>query len=274
MSTVWRSVRSSVHLGIAVAMASILVACGGGSGARPSTTESRSLAARSGLVGRWAHFDVVAYEDATMKTLILSYGYTDFSLEGDELRESELFCHSEQVSDQPISTFISDEATQAILPRSTVPRLTETPDGLRVMRPATPTAVGIRLDDPATESLPTDPDDPRVVDDDGDGRPGITVHVRVSDALEGEIYIARREIFAYDMTQTSADSLDGTVQDDSEQLVIGTSDPVFAVATEWVQHPDPSKSPISLRRVGVDWDCNRMITDRNQLFGEIPTIDW
>ena len=66
------------------------------------------------------------------------------------------------------------------------------PGAWSVTRPATPTPVGIRLDDPANDVLPTDPTDPRISDDDGDGNPGVTVTVRGEggDPI-GSLFIAR-----------------------------------------------------------------------------------
>ncbi len=227
------------------------------------------------LVGRWAHFDVVAYEDGVLKTLIVSYGFDDFTEVDGRIVDSTEFCFSEQRTDQPIETSLSDAATQAIRPPAT-PVEVDVVDGvLRIRRPATPTPVGIRLDDPAEESLPTDPDDPRIVDDDGDGKPGITVTIRVTDDLTGELYIARREIFAYEALLVAPDLLTGTVTDRSEQLVIGASDPVFAGSgTSWVQHADPAKSPIILVRVDEDWDCDRLRAERDDLFPPTPDVDW
>ena len=86
------------------------------------------------LVGRWAHYDIVAYEDAVMKTMIISYGFTDFTVEDGQLIESEEFCHADQISDQPIETSISDAATQAIKPVSTPVEVTGQPGAWRVLR--------------------------------------------------------------------------------------------------------------------------------------------
>jgi hypothetical protein len=227
------------------------------------------------LVGRWAHYDVVAYEDDVLKTLIISYGFNDFTEVDGRIVDQASFCFSEQRTDQPIRTSLSDAATQAIRPPAT-PIEVDTVDGeLRVRRAATPTPVGIRLDDPFNEPLPTDPDDPRIVDDDGDGKPGLTVTIEVTDDLVGELYIARREIFAYDAVLVEPDLLTGTVTDDSEQLVIGASDPVFEMSpANWGQHPDPAKSPIILRRVDADWDCERLAAERDALFPPTPDVDW
>lgn len=240
-----------------------------------SSTPATPATLGSELVGRWAHFDVVAYQDGTLKTLIVSYGFNDFTEVDGRIVDQASFCFSEQRTDQPIETSLSDAATQAIKPPPQTLDVSVVEGKLVISRAATPTPVGIRLDDPATESLPTDPNDPRIVDDDGDGKPGLTVTIRVSDALTGELYIARREIFAWTAVLVDLDVIEGTVDDDSEQLVIGASDPIFeGSGSGWVQHPDPTKSPLLLRRVDATWDCNRLAAERDTLFPPIPTIDW
>ena len=239
------------------------------------TTADDAAVPGAELVGRWAHYDVVAYEDDTLKTLIISYGFNDFTEVDGQIIDQASFCFSEQRTDQPIETSLSDAATQAIEPPPTPVEIDLVDGVLRVQRAATPTPVGIRLDDPANEPLPTDPNDPRIVDDDGDGNPGITVTIRVSDDLSGQLYIARREIFAYEAFLTEPDLLTGTVTDDSEQLVIGASDPIFATSpANWGQHDDLSKSPIILRRVDADWDCERLAAERDALFPPTPVVDW
>jgi hypothetical protein len=227
------------------------------------------------LVGRWAHYDGVAYEDDVLKTLIISYGFNDISEVDGQLVDQASFCFSEQRTDQPIRTSLSDAATQAIKPPP-APLEVDVVDGvLRVRRAATPTPVGIRLDDPFNETLPTDPNDPRIVDDDGDGKPGLTVTIEVTDDLTGELYIARREIFAYEAFLTEPDVLTGVVTDNSEQLVIGASDPIFAVSNgNWGQYSDLTRSPIILERVGADWDCDRLAAERDALFPPTPEVDW
>jgi hypothetical protein len=243
-----------------------------------STTEAPTTTERvpgAELVGRWAHYDVVAYEDDVLKTLIISYGFNDFEEVDGEIVDQASFCFSEQRTDQPIRTSLSDAATQAIRPPAT-PIEVDAVDGvLRIRRAATPTPVGIRLDDPFDEPLPTDPNDPRIVDDDGDGKPGLTVTIEVTEDLVGELYIARREIFAYEAFLTEPDVLTGTVTDDSEQLVIGASDPIFASSpANWGQHPDLTKSPLILKRVDADWDCERLAAERDALFPPTPEVDW
>ena len=226
------------------------------------------------LVGRYAHYDVVAYEDEAMRTLIISTGFADLELRDGELWNTMRFCHADAVSDQDIEVSISDAATQAIVPVDTPVEVTQDDGRLRVLRPATPTGIGIELADPANDVLPTDPDDPRIVDADGDGNPGITSTVRITEDLRGEIYLARREIFAYDVTVVSPDRLEGTITDSSEQLVLGASNDVFLTSAQWVQIDDPARNPVIWQRVDYDWDCDRLAAEREDLFPPNPEADW
>lgn len=281
---------------VTLVLSFLLMACGGETISRPEVTDAEPqaeidlepaataestavpfIAGEDELVGRWAHYDVVAYEGDTLKTLIISYGFNDFAAVDGELVDSASFCFSEQRTDQAIRTSLSDAATQAIRPPTTLVEIDEVDGVLRIRREATPTPVGIRLDDPANESLPTDliADDPRIVDDDGDGNPGITVTVEVTPELVGEVYIARREIFAYEALLVEPDVLQGTVSDQSEQLVIGASAPIFAISDgDWMQMPDLARSPILLKRVDSSWDCERLAAERDELFPPTPEVDW
>jgi hypothetical protein len=226
------------------------------------------------LVGRWAHFDAVAYEDDVFKSLIISTGFSDLELRDGVLWNRQRFCHAEMANDQGIDTSISDEATSAIIPVDTPVEVSSVDGRLRVVRPATPTPIGIDLADPANEVLPTDPDDPRIVDSDGDGFPGVTAHIRITDDIEGDLYIARREIFEYDVTQESPDRLVGTITDSSEQLVLGASNEIFITPAQWEQVPDPSRNPVIWQRVDADWDCARLAAERDEIFPPDPVVDW
>ena len=226
------------------------------------------------LVGRYAHYDVVAYEDDAMRTLIISTGFADLELRDGELWNTMRFCHADAVSDQDIEVSIADAATQAIVPVDTPVEVIGEDSDLRVVRPATPTGIGIELEDPANDVLPTDPDDPRIVDADGDGNPGITSTVRITEDLQGEIYLARREIFAYDVSLVRPDRLEGTITDSSEQLVLGASDDIFLTPAQWVQIDDPARNPVIWQRVDDDWDCDRLAAERDDLFPPNPDTDW
>lgn len=274
-------------LAVALAVPLVAAACtssgDGDESAEPESTDRASdastddpevAAAAEALVGRWAHFDVVAYEDDVLRTLIVSTGFADLELRDDgRLWNQMVFCHADVVNEPGIEVSISDAATGAILPIATPVEVTVTDGRVRVRRPPTPTAIGIRLEDPANEALPTDPDDPRIFDADGDGNPGVTSQVTFGDT-SAEIYLARREIFSYDLVEQTPDRLVGSVTDRSEQLVIDASDPSMNAPVNWTQLDDPSRNPVIWQRVDPSWDCDRLAAERDTLFPPNPTIDF
>lgn len=266
-------------------VAAVVSGCGGGESTGQSPQQksdaSKGTASESTLpdgaeklVGRWAHYDVVAYEDVSMKTLIISTGFADIEMRDGELWNRMRFCHADMANNQKLNITMSDAATSAIVPIDTVLNLDEANGSLQVNRPATPTGIGIKLADPANEKLPTDPADPRIFDADGDGNPGVTSSIGLADGSTGEIYIARREIFEYNLTQESPDELVGAITDSSEQLVVGANNPVFLAQSQWKQIEDPQRNPVIWKRVDSTWDCARLASERAALFPPQPEVDW
>ncbi len=227
------------------------------------------------MSGHYAHFDVVAYQGETpngpLSTFIISYGFTDLVIENGELVEYDRFCHAEQKANQNFVSTFPDEATQAILPRSAVVEVREENGAWMIRRPATPTLIGIDGDPDAPLSM--NPSDPLINDADNDGRPGVTVFVKLFGLIEGEIYLARREVFQNQMTLYSDGSLRGTVIDDSEQLVVGASLGILNTPNNPDQFEDPGLNPIILIPVSEDLDtCDELMANRDMLFPPEPAF--
>ena len=172
----------------------------------PPATVTDAMAA---LEGHYAHYDIVAYIDQVptgpMRTFIISYGFTDFTIEGGELVQTDRFCHAEHKANQPFVSTFDDAATQAIVPRTAVVDVFQEDGNWKIWRPATPTLIGI--DGDPDLPLSVDPHDPLINDDDGDGKPGVTVGLTLYGFLEAELYIARSEIFRNDLTLYSNGNL-------------------------------------------------------------------
>ncbi len=231
--------------------------------------------AMAAMAGHYAHYDIVAYEGETangpLATFIVSYGFTDLVSEGGELVAYDRFCHAEYIANQPFETIFSDAATQAIQPPGAVVDVYPEDGAWEVYRPATPTLIGIGGDPDAPLSM--DRNDPLISDDDNDGKPGVTVVVKLFGFIEGEIYIARREIFANEMTLYSDGSLRGNVIDDSEQLVIGASLPILDTPNNPPQRRDPGLNPIILIPISDDLDtCAELMANRDALFPPEPAF--
>lgn len=229
--------------------------------------------AMAAMAGHYAHYDIVAYEGETangpLSTFIVSYGYTDLVIENGELVAYDRFCSAEYIANQPFETVFSDAATQAIQPPGAICEVYEENGAWNIRRPATPTLNGI--DGDPNLPLSMDRNDPLISDDDNDGKPGVTVVVKLYGIIEGEIYIARREIFANEMTLFSDGSLRGKVIDDSEQLVLGASLPFLDTPNNPPQRRDPGLNPIILIPVSDDIDtCEELMAIRDSLFPPEP----
>jgi len=230
--------------------------------------------ARKAIVGHYAHYDVVAYEDTTtrttMRTFIISYGFTDFYLEDGKLMASDRFVHAEQkLSRKNAESALSDEAVQAIQPRVQEVDLSLKNGRWQLYRPATPSLLGIRGD--PLKPLSKDPSDPNLTDPDRDGHPGVTVKISVGRFFRGEIYITRREIFDYYLTLNDNGTLSGHVVDRSEQFVVGASKKILTQESNSIQHPDPGLSPVLLVRIDPEIDTyQELLQIRDEIFPEEP----
>ena len=226
------------------------------------------------LVGHYAHYDVVAYEDTTtrttMRTFIISYGFTDFYLENGKLMQADRFVHAEQkLSKKNARSVFSDEAVQAIKPKVQEVELSLKEGRWHIFRPATPSLLGINGD--PMQSLSRDPGDPNLTDPDQDGHPGVTVQLSVGKFFKGEIYLIRREIFSNYLTLNNNGSLSGYVLDRSEQFVVGASKKILNQESNSIQHPDTGLSPLLLVPVDPNIDTlEELMQIRDEIFPEEP----
>jgi hypothetical protein len=239
------------------------------------TTQSTNLdSVRKAIVGHYAHYDVVAYEDTTtrtiMRTFIISYGFTDFYLKDGKLMQSDRFVHAEQkLSRKNAKSIFSDEAVQAIQPRIQEVELSYKDGKWHICRPATPSLLGIEGD--PLKPLSTDPHDPNLTDPDQDGHPGVTVQIRVGRFFKGEIYITRREIFSNYLTWNNNGTLSGTVVDRSEQFVVGASKKILNQESHSIQLPDPGLNPVLLVPVDSTIDTpEELMRIRDEIFPAEP----
>jgi hypothetical protein len=82
---------------------------------------------------------------------------------------------------------------------------------------------GANLVDPACDALPTDPNDPRVVDTDDDGYPGISVGL--SGLITGLIRSVQRQATTLHGVAVAADRIEGGMTFESDQSVVASDPP-------------------------------------------------
>jgi len=125
-------------------------------------------------------------------------------------------------------------------------------------KPWSTSVLGASLENPETGPLPTEADDPRVFDQDGDGKPGLTVHVAVMGLIQGDVYVVQRDRSRYTGSVVSGDAVEGLVEWTSEQSVLGASNAFLLAGT--ASRPDPvsEHSYFVARRVGEDVTCAKL----------------
>lgn len=123
--------------------------------------------------------------------------------------------------------------------------------------------VGMVLDQPSTEILPTSADDPRVTDADGDGHAGVTVQVR--GMVRGEVYVAQRGLSTLNTTVVNENSLDGLVDWSAQQVVLGASNRMLLGENN--ARPASHGNYFYSRRITDDMSCTELCSRSQELLG-------
>jgi hypothetical protein len=223
------------------------------------------------VVGKYSHYDIVAYENSDgMNTLVISYGITEFYEEEGALFQKDQFCSAEhQISYDSVESKISDKAVQAILPRIAQVELSNNGNHWQLYRPATPTLLGVTGDpDLHVES---NLEQFEITDPDEDGKPGVTVEIKVAGLIDGEIYIARKEVFENYVTLYDDATLYGHVIDSSEEIILGANWFFLNKASNPIQLSDPGMNPLLLKKLPASINtCETLMENRKQLFPNSP----
>lgn len=137
----------------------------------------------------------------------------------------------------------------------------------RFIQPRTYEIRGVRLIDAANEALPKSAEDPRVYDQDQDGRPGVTV--RVTGLVDGEVWVVQRDSHEVEGLVAGPDQVEGTIRWSKEQAVLGADNPLLTSPLPSVPDPDPSRSRMEMVRLQDDLDCVEILADEASLFGAV-----
>ena len=137
----------------------------------------------------------------------------------------------------------------------------------RFVQPWTTEVRGARLEDPEHDPLPTQADDARVVDQDGDGKPGLTVHVSALGIFRGDVYVIMRVRTRLVGTLVSPGRIEGLVEWTTEQVTLTATSPLFAGALPSRPDPVSEHSFFVLVRIDPVWTCADILAHRVEVFG-------
>lgn len=181
----------------------------------------------------------------------ISVALVDLKQQGDRLAGSGQLCSLSLDSTSRLVRTTFPPAFLRALPPVRVDAWLERHQGQELLRSKNRTLViGARLEDPERDRLPRDASDRRVIDQDGDGKPGMTVVVE--GLVNGEVYVLQRSSSQLSGSRTK-DGFSGKIAFDLEQVVVGAS-------TALLRHgPNPQAEPggnvFHLIRIGPSASC-------------------
>jgi hypothetical protein len=194
----------------------------------------------------------------------------------DEFLLERTVCSLEQISDTKLVGIVMPDAFVNSMPQMTrrlVFQKRSNDSSYDVFLIRSTEVLGVILDDPENDPLPTTADDPAVFDQDNDGQPGLTV--RVQGLINGEIYIIQRGWDRGTGTYLPNDSgkiISGLLEWDLEQVILGADNPLLETPNQsWVD-PDPNNSWFEMAAIDPNTDCDTLIDQKESIFERWPDV--
>ncbi|MBU0596461.1 hypothetical protein KJ567_07245, partial [Candidatus Bipolaricaulota bacterium] len=131
---------------------------------------------------------------------------------------------------------------------------------------------GAVLDDPVNDPLPVSPSDRRLVDQDEDGKIGITIPAEIIGLLTGETYAVQRFRYRLEGDFVDEDTIIGLVEWTTEQTIVSATDALFFMPFTQDTDPDPAQHRFAMVRVNDEWTCETVHEQLDALFGLLPPL--
>ena len=190
------------------------------------------------------------------------------SQSGTTLKTSATYCAASFDNGPSLTTAIDEtfmRSLDAVLAQANVD---ESEDPMRFVQSWTVELHGVDLDNPESDSLPIDANDPRVFDQDGDGKPGITVKARASGFISGDVYMIERLRIRLEGEVVSPNRIEGQIVGTVEQVIIGATNRLFLGAIQSRPDPVPAHSFFILKRIDAAWTCEDILAHLGTLFDQ------
>jgi hypothetical protein len=267
-----RTVRPSLLLLGATAMA-WGTGCGGGgnnpdaapsgevaaevSSGSPYCTDKPALPGMTDVSGTWviravATQIVTAPIVNTLRPQTVFYILTSLAQSGTSVIATGWYCDRAEI-DQPGSlttVVIPDQWAHTEKPVSRVGTFAVDASGVPILTFPTLVELAGAVADATTDALPVDVSDPRVIDEDHDGHPGITV--TLTGVVSGSLYVVQRQTTAIAAIPVASDRFEGKLDFTSEQKVLDSTSPVLtSLYGQAVASPDttPCSSTFTMVKV-------------------------
>lgn len=227
-----------------------------GSPAATYCTDKTALASAIPISGSWVIRALASQQVTALGTTLhpktLFYMLTTMTQSGSTVVANGHYCDRAEI-DQPgsmVTVVMPDKWAHTEKPVNRTGTLAVGADGIPALSfPALVEFAGA-LPGTDTDQLPTTVDDPRVIDEDLDGNPGITINV--TGLVLGSLYSVQRQVTSITATAVAGDRFQGTLTFVSDQRVLGsnptTLTQLYSSAKAYPE-TDPSASTFAMVKV-------------------------
>jgi len=236
-----------------VALALVFVACGGRqpiASYGDVTIEGELSDEMPDLNGTWARLEVTSTLATVpmlgeIRTLNRTIVLVDVRQEDNSVHLRGTVCGMEVETDnRNVNTVIPDPYVAAIAPFEAHATVVETENGYTLSPSTYVMLVGYEAVD-GDDAIPSSADDPRVVDADGDGHPGLTM--RVEGLASGEMYVVQRVARTLNTERLVGDHHDGEIDWLVERNVLGATSGRLERSRDQPRDPDGPNFFVSSR---------------------------
>jgi hypothetical protein len=184
---------------------------------------------------------------------------THITQSGSRLILQDRYCFTDAAPSTALfKTNIADSVMESIRPAPREASLIPSDCDLRFVQDWYTEIRGAVLDSPTTDPLPTDPEDPRVIDLEGDGHPGMTIQASILGLFTGEGYAVQRYRYRLDGTILNPDIIVGFIDWTSEQVLLAATNPLFMETFTDGTDPDPTKHRFVMVRADDTWTAETL----------------
>ncbi|AWV89727.1 hypothetical protein [Bradymonas sediminis] len=132
-----------------------------------------------------------------------------------------------------------------------------------LVMPGRTTVLGANLKS-LDDALPTEPNDPRVVDPDKDGQPGMTMSI--TGLVKSDLYLVQKHWDKMKGQLLPGDRIAGEVTWKTNQVILGATSRMVGDSPASSPHPDKKQSYFRMTRVDEADQCQNIVSKKKELF--------
>jgi len=221
--------------------------------------------------GTWAKMLVLSSNSSALgissKNRIARYVLLELTKSDHQLQAQEKTCDIATVSSGGSSLTIPQAFKSSVVGNSYTYAFTQKDNATTLTMTDAVEVLGANIDDKLHSPLPTSADDRQVIDQDGDGNPGVTVDVAAKALfpIKGRVYLVQRTIWSEQARIFDATKITGLATWIPEQKILGSSNALLTTVVPSVT-AIPSESIFVMVKLSDGSSCDSLLNQRNQLF--------